>query len=173
MAVTVESRCRWLSRNWPAGLPFPGAVLWRRRGEGGGCICGLLWRQVSAWPKPLLMLLASSSLSISVAHSIPVKIVLLNREGLSLLLGSTPAYLPGGREHASLPWKCRGDIKHSSCTLYTFMTSCRKGLSGKVDKARRHGYTIAKVGGIVLVALAVYVLARSAGTGGRKGASIL
>ena len=53
------------------------------------------------------------------------------------------------------------------------MTSCRKGLSGKVDKARRHGYTIAKVGGIVLVALAVYVLARSAGSGGRKGASIL
>ncbi len=41
-----------------------------------------------------------------------------------------------------------------------------------MDKARRHGYTIAKVGGIALVALAVYVLARSAGSG-RKGASIL
>ena len=48
----------------------------------------------------------------------------------------------------------------------------RKGLSSKVDKARRHGYTIAKFGGIVLVALAVYVLVRSASSG-RKGASIL
>ena len=27
---------------------------------------------------------------------------------------------------------------------------CRKGLSSKVDKARRHGYTIAKFGGIAL-----------------------
>lgn len=59
------------------------------------------------------------------------------------------------------------------CYSYTFPAPHRKGLSGKVDKARRHGYTIAKFGGIALVALAVYVLARSAGSGGRKGASIL
>lgn len=42
-----------------------------------------------------------------------------------------------------------------------------------MDKARRHGYTIANAGGIVLVALAVFVLVRSAQGGGRKGASIL
>ncbi len=60
----------------------------------------------------------------------------------------------------------------SSTTLEGLLAPRRKGLSSKVDKARRHGYTIAKFGGIVLVALAVYVLVRSASSG-RKGASIL
>jgi len=50
---------------------------------------------------------------------------------------------------------------------------CRKGLSSKVDKARRHGYTIAKFGGIALIALAVYLLVRNAQNGGRKAASVL
>ena len=49
----------------------------------------------------------------------------------------------------------------------------RKGLSGKVEKARRHRGTIAKAGGIALVALAAYVLVRNARGSGRKGASIL
>ena len=53
------------------------------------------------------------------------------------------------------------------------MVSCRKGLSGKVEKARRHSGTIAKAGGIALVALAAYVLVRNARGSGRKGASIL
>ena len=66
----------------------------------------------------------------------------------------------------------------SRCPCVAPLQACqplfrRKGLSGKVEKARRHSGTIAKAGGIALVALAAYVLVRNARGSGRKGASIL
>ena len=120
-----------------AGVSLPGALLWRCGREGGCCCGGLLWWQVRCW-----------------CHGIRWRCCAC----LQHVRKSFPCQIGLSAQFCDLQRtsRCPCVAPFQACQ----MVSCRKGLSGKVEKARRHSGTIAKAGGIALVALAAYVLVR-------------